>query len=54
MLEWCMAHPWLTFWIIITAIICLDNSIANVFRYLNNRLRVRCAEKGITAREKEE
>lgn len=54
MLEWCMAHPWLTFWIIIVALLVLDNAIGNVCRLLNNRLRVRCAEKGIQVREKEE
>lgn len=38
MTEWCMAHPWLTFWIIIVALTVVDN-------IANNVLRVICAKK---------
>lgn len=49
MADWCMAHPWLTFWIVITALIILDSMFANLTRFGNNCLRVRAALKGIKA-----
>ena len=30
MVEWSIAHPWLAFWIIITAMLVVDNIVSNV------------------------
>jgi hypothetical protein len=27
MAEWCMAHPWMTFWIAIVGLICLGEAL---------------------------
>ena len=40
MTEWCMAHPWMTFWIVITALIVIGNIVENLCRIVNNCLRV--------------
>lgn len=37
MLEWCMAHPWMTLTIAIFALIVLDNAVANI----SNAIRAR-------------
>lgn len=30
MLEWCMAHPWMTFWLVFLIIISVSNAIYNI------------------------
>lgn len=47
MAEWCMAHPWLTFWTVIIALLVLDNIFENLVGFGNNCLRARLAFKGI-------
>lgn len=47
MAEWCMAHPWLTFWIIIVGLIVLDDVVMNLYRIFNNCLRASLAKRGI-------
>lgn len=27
MAEWCMAHPWMTFWIIVIGIVCVCEAV---------------------------
>lgn len=34
MAEWCMAHPYMTFWIAITAIFAIDNMVNNIARLI--------------------
>ena len=34
MAEWCMAHPWLTFFLILFALVVLDNVIGNILRVI--------------------
>lgn len=41
MLEWCMAHPWMTLTIAILALIVLDNAIANISNAIRARKRDR-------------
>lgn len=31
MAEWCMAHPWMTFWLVALAFVVIDNALANLF-----------------------
>lgn len=55
MAEWCMAHPWLTFWVIILALIVLDTAIVNFARLCNNLMRMRVYEKtGVKAKLEED
>lgn len=32
MAEWCMAHPWMTFWLVALALVVIDNALANFVR----------------------
>lgn len=34
---WCMAHPWMTFFIAIFAIACIDNCIVAIANEIINR-----------------
>jgi hypothetical protein len=40
MKEWCMAHPWMTFFIIIAFLITMEN----VFVVINNKIKLRAIE----------
>ena len=53
MVEWCMAHPWLTFWIVIVALFVLENAVTNIIRFCNNCLRASLAKRGIKVRDME-
>jgi len=37
MLEWCTAHYWMTFWIIIFLLIIIDSIVCNISNTINNR-----------------
>lgn len=32
MTTWCLAHPWMTFWLILITVLCVDNSICTLKR----------------------
>lgn len=34
MAEWCMAHPWMTFSLIMTALIVGDNILSNILKII--------------------
>lgn len=53
MADWCMAHPWLTFWIVIVALAVLDDVMTNLVRFGNNCIRASLAKRGIENREME-
>lgn len=50
MAEWTMAHPWLTFWVVVLALVVLDSAITNLVRLANNLMRtkiyLKTGEKG--------
>ena len=54
MLEWCLSHPWLTFWITFMALVVIDNIFANLCRLCNNVLRVILAKKNTKIEEVED
>lgn len=54
MVDWCMAHPWMTFWLGVIALLVIDSAITNLFRFCNNCLRVICAKNGIEVSNKVE
>lgn len=37
MVEWCMAHPWMTFFLIYWALKVLDNIAINILKMLQNK-----------------
>jgi len=46
MLEWCMSHPWFTFWIVLVALLVIDNVIANLANLANNCMRINLLKSG--------
>lgn len=34
MAEWCLEHPWLTFFLVYQALVVLDNIIVNVLNFI--------------------
>lgn len=44
MLEWCMAHYWMTFWIIIFFIYTVSIVINNIFIIQNNKVKLQFKE----------
>ena len=45
MVEWCMAHPWMTFWIVFVALFVIEGTVTNNCRVCNNIIRMRIYEK---------
>lgn len=54
MLEWCMAHPWMTFFIVLTALDVAGKVVSNVVAATSNIVCMRMHKVGLEVRENTE
>ena len=53
MSEWCVAHPWLTFWLALFMLMVIDSAFTNVCNLVNNIARLRMHKAELEARKAE-